>query len=252
MPKYFIELSYCGTHYHGWQIQSNTDRTIQKILSDILSVTLKHPVSLVGCGRTDTGVHVKQFFAHFESNTLCHYSSDYWIHKWNSMLPNDIAIHNILQVKDSAHARYSAISRTYEYHIHQKKNPFLFSYSWFFPHSLHHPIIHEALTYIIHHTDFACFTKHADEYKDTQCIIYNAEWKSSSEQIVFTITANRFLRNMIRAMVGTLIELGTNKISLKEFNQILLLKDRKNAGMSAPPQGLHLTKIEYPSDIFII
>lgn len=251
MPRYFLELSYCGTHYNGWQIQSNTDKTIQKILSDILSVTLRHPVMPVGCGRTDTGVHARQFFAHFESNNLSSHPFDFWLHKWNSMLPKDIAIHNILPVKDTAHARYSAQSRTYQYYIHQKKDPFLFQYSWYLPHVLDHKKILIAISKLPLHTDFACFTKHAHEYENTNCIIHLAKWEMIGHQIIFTISANRFLRNMIRAIVGTLIQIGTNKISLPDFENILKSKDRKKAGFSAPPQGLHLTEIVYPSHIFL-
>lgn len=252
MSRYFIELSYCGTHYNGWQQQSNTDKTVQKILNDVLSVTLRHSVTLTGCGRTDTGVHAKQFYAHFDSNTLARQPFDFWIHKWNSMLPDDIAIHQILPVKETAHARYSAISRTYQYFIHQKKDPFLFPYSWYFHQPLNHNLIQNALNILSKHNDFACFTKHAEEYENTECIIYHAKWEVQAHQIVFTISANRFLRNMIRALTGTLIWLGTGKISLNDFEKIMLSKKRTNAGFSAPPQGLHLTQIVYPNDIFLL
>jgi tRNA pseudouridine38-40 synthase len=251
MPKYFLKLSYCGTHYNGWQAQANTDKTIQKIISDVLSVTLRHSVNLVGCGRTDTGVHASEFFAHFESETLSSHPYDFWIYKWNSMLPNDIAIDCILPVVDSAHARYSAISRTYHYFIHQKKDPFKYQHSWYYTHSLNHTLILQAIDILKQHNDFACFTKDAKEYENTLCNIYDAEWQTQQHQIIFSITANRFLRNMVRATVGTLIEIGLEKISLSDFENILHSKDRKNAGFSAPAVGLHLTKIIYPSEIFI-
>lgn len=251
MPRYFIELSYCGTHYNGWQIQANTPQTIQQILSDILSLTLRHSVTLTGCGRTDAGVHAKKFSAHFDSDNLHAYPFDFWIHKWNSMLPEDIAVHNILPVVDTAHARYSAISRTYQYFIHQKKNPFLYQYSWHFQQTLDHQLIQNALDILKQHQDFACFAKEADEYENTLCNIIDAKWEVQHYQIVFTITANRFLRNMVRAVVGTLINIGTKKNSLKDFENILHSKDRKKAGFSAPPQGLHLIDIIYPTDIFI-
>lgn len=251
MPRYFIELSYCGTNHHGWQIQSNTANTIQQITQDVLSTTLRHTVSLTGCGRTDTGVHARQFFAHFDSDVLSEHPFEFWIHKWNSMLPHSIAIHRILPVVDTAHSRYSATSRTYEYHIHQKKDPFLHQLSWYFPQSMTHAAIQDALPLLMQEQDFACFTKDADEYVHTQCHIYKAEWKVSTHQIIFIISANRFLRNMVRSIVGTLVWLGTGKISLQEFQHILSSKDRKNAGFSAPAEGLYLTHIAYPSHIFI-
>lgn len=252
MPRYFIELSYCGTPFQGWQIQSNTSNTIQHYLSDVLSCTLKHPVLPIGCGRTDSGVHAKQFFAHFDSHTLHQHPFEDWIYKWNRMLPKDIAIHRILPVIDSAHARYSALSRTYEYHIHQKKNPFLYHQSWYYPRSLNHQPILQALSILKQHTNFACFTKDSDSYTHTLCNIYNAEWLVHNDQILFRISANRFLRNMIRALVGTLIALGTGKYSLNDFETILLSADRKKAGFSAPPHGLYLTQIVYPDHLFIL
>lgn len=252
MPRYFIELRYCGTDLNGWQIQSNTPNTIQQILIQTLSVTLKHPVEIVGCGRTDSGVHAKQFFAHFDSETLAHHPFDYWIYKWNSMLPDRIAIQNIIPVIKTAHARYDAISRTYEYHIHQKKDPFLFQKSWFFPHALNHQKIRAALEILKQHKDFACFTKEASEYTHTICNIYEADWKVGQHQIVFSITANRFLRNMVRAIVGTLMGVGTEKFSLSNFEHILISKDRKKAGISAPAEALYLTKVEYPPHIFSV
>ncbi len=251
MPRYFLELSYCGTNFNGWQKQSNTSKTIQQELSNVLSITLKHSISLIGCGRTDTGVHAKQFYAHFDSDALSQHSFDFWIHKWNSMLPNDIAIHHIFHVQDNAHARYSAISRTYEYHIHQKKDPFLYQHSWYFTQSFNHKLIIQALHKIKQHQDFACFAKDINEYENTNCIVYDSNWQVNDYKIVFTISANRFLRNMVRAMVGTLVWVGIEKLSLENFENILKSRDRTKAGFSAPPEGLHLTKVVYPQEIFI-
>lgn len=251
MPRYFLELSYCGTNYHGWQIQSNTPKTIQQILQETLSVTLKHPITLTGCGRTDTGVHAKQFFAHFDSDALNQHPFNFWINKWNKMLPDDIAIHNIIPVKDTAHARYTAISRTYEYYIHQKKDPFLYNYSWHFTPHIEHQLVNQALKILSQHQNFACFAKDNEEYENTTCIIQNIQWNVTNHYITLIISANRFLRNMVRAIMGTLIWVGIKKISLQDFEKILLSNDRQKAGFSAPPQGLHLTKIIYPSDIFI-
>lgn len=251
MPRYFLELSFNGNELNGWQIQSNTTETIQQYLADVLSKTLRENIMPIGCGRTDAGVHAKQFFAHFDSQHIINHPFDFWIHKWNSMLPEKIAIHKIIPVKDDAHARYSAISRTYEYYIHQRKNPFTYNFSWYYPFELHHQKIQEAIQIISKFNDFACFTKDADEYNNTLCNITEIEWRVQSPNIIFKISANRFLRNMVRAIVGTLIEVGREKISLDELVKIIESKDRQKAGFSAPPQGLHLTKIIYPEEIFI-
>lgn len=251
MPRYFLELSYCGTNYNGWQIQSNTSKTIQQILQETLSITLKHHVMLIGCGRTDAGVHAQQFFAHFDSDALSKQPFEFWINKWNKMLPDDIAIHSIIPVKDDAHARYSAVSRTYDYHIHQQKDPFLSKYSWYFTMPLNHDLIVQALNIIKSHQDFAAFTKDADEHDNTLCDIHDIQWYVRGHRIVFTISANRFLRNMVRAIVGTLIWIGTGKFSLDKLEEILQSKDRRQAGFSAPPQGLYLRNIIYSPDIFI-
>lgn len=252
MPRYFIELSYCGTNLNGWQTQINTPNTVQQILSDTLSTTLREPITPTGCGRTDAGVHARQFFAHFDSINLSNHPFDFWLHKWNAMLPKNIAIHQIIPVKDEAHARYNALSRTYEYHIHHRKDPFLHQRSWYYPIKLNHEKIISALEIIRHHNDFACFTKNTTDYKNTICFITHTEWKIQDYQIVFIIKANRFLRNMVRSIVGTLIWIGTNKLTLEDFKNILLSRDRKQAGFSAPAEGLYLSKIEYPKDIFLL
>lgn len=222
------------------------------MLSEVLSVTLSHPAALVGCGRTDTGVHARQFFAHFDSDTLQNHTVDYWIYKWNSMLPKDIAVHKIIPVNENAHARFSATLRTYQYFIHQNKNPFVHLYSWYYSRAINHKKIQDALVILKQHSDFACFAKDANEYENTNCIIYDANWNVEQEQIIFTISANRFLRNMMRAIVGTLIGIGAEKITITEFENILHSKDRKKAGFSAPPEGLHLTNIHYPKELFIV
>lgn len=252
MSRYFLELSYCGTKYNGWQIQANTSHTIQQILTDVLSTTLRHPITLTGCGRTDAGVHAKQFFAHFDSLTLSDHPFEFWLYKWNSMLPADIAVHQLYRVTPNANARYDAIMRTYEYHIHQKKDPFLYQRSWYYTQKLNNMIIQEGIQKIKQQTDFACFTKDASEYNHTQCMIYDIQWNVKGHRIVFVITANRFLRNMVRAIVGTLIWLGLGKYTLNDLENILLSGDRKKAGFSAPAEGLYLTQIKYPESIFIV
>ncbi|GIV27104.1 MAG: tRNA pseudouridine synthase A [Bacteroidia bacterium] len=252
MPRYFLELAYCGTNLNGWQIQANTPNTVQQILTEVLSTTLRENIELIGCGRTDAGVHAKQYFAHFDSSNLASHPFDFWLHKWNSMLPESIAIHQILPVKDAAHARYDAVSRTYEYFIHQRKDPFLYQKSWYYPTPLNHEKIMNALEIIKNHNDFACFAKDASEYKNTICIITHTEWKIKNYQITFTISANRFLRNMVRSLVGTLIWIGTGKFSLEDLKNILHSRDRKKAGFSAPADGLYLSQIIYPKDIFLL
>ncbi len=245
MYRYFIELSYNGKNYHGWQLQPNAV-TVQEILNKSLSLILKTTIETTGAGRTDTGVHANYFVAHFDiSNKIEHPQT--LIGKLNSFLPFDISIKNIFQVANGAHARFSAVSRTYEYHLCTIKNPFLNDFVWHFYKSLDTPHMNEAASVLLEFSDFTSFSKVDTDSKTNICKIKEAYWKISDDGVlVFTITADRFLRNMVRAIVGTLVEVGLHKISIDDFRIIIESKNRCNAGQSVPSQGLFLTKIEYP------
>jgi len=241
--RYFIEFSYKGTNYHGWQYQPNA-ASVQETLTKALSVILKNEIELVGAGRTDSGVHAKQMFAHFDY--VLEIEATFLIHKLNSFLPKDIAILNIYKVSNEAHARFDATKRTYEYHLHTQKDAFEGEDSWYYQNELNLEKMNEACKILINHTDFECFSKVNTDVKTFNCTIFEAHWKKNDHRLVFTISADRFLRNMVRAIVGTMINIGLEKVSLHDFFQIIESKDRNKAGFSAPAQGLYLMKVEYP------
>ena len=250
--RYFIELAYNGTNYHGWQYQPNA-ASVQETLNTALSTVLKTTIDIVGAGRTDTGVHAKQMFAHFDFDTEI--EVPFLIHKLNSFLPKDIAIINLHKVHDTAHSRFDATKRTYEYHIHTQKNVFENEGSWYYPSELNIDAMNEATKLLFNHTDFQCFSKVNTDVNTFNCKIVEAHWQqlepktnrreSNGDKLIFTIAADRFLRNMVRAIVGTMINIGLGKITLKDFQTILESKDRNQAGFSVPAHGLYLTKIEY-------
>lgn len=240
--RYFIKFSYNGTHYHGWQIQPNA-LSVQETLSKALSIVLNFDINLMGAGRTDTGVHAKEMFAHFDVEKLIDTQSS--IHKLNSYLPKDIAIHDIILVHDDAHARFDATKRTYEYHINIFKDVFLENLSWYYQKELDIHAMNHASEILLQHTDFKCFSKVNTDVNTFNCKIFEAHWKKENNKLIFTISADRFLRNMVRAIVGTLINVGLHKITTTDFNTIIENKNRNDAGFSVPAHGLYLTKIEY-------
>ncbi|MEX0996492.1 MAG: tRNA pseudouridine(38-40) synthase TruA [Flavobacteriaceae bacterium] len=246
--RYFIEIAYNGKNYHGWQIQPDAS-SVQQTLEEALSTLLRKKIDIVGAGRTDAGVHARQIFAHFDfaqafdSKELCY--------KLNSFLPKDIAVKNIRSVKADAHARFDANSRTYEYHLCLEKNPFTTDFSY----QLHQipdvKKMNEAAKILFDYNDFQCFSKSKTDVKTYHCIITFAEWKLTNNTLVFTITADRFLRNMVRAIVGTLLEIGHGKLEINDLHEIIKSKSRSKAGTSAPAEGLFLTRVEYPNELFI-
>jgi tRNA pseudouridine38-40 synthase len=250
VQRYFIQLSYNGTAYHGWQIQENTFTTIQQVINEMLSRLLNEPVFVTGCGRTDTGVHALEYFAHFDSTKNLMDDTAKWIFKFNHALPADIAIQKIIVVGEKANARFDAISRTYEYHIHHKKNPFLVDRSSFLYFELDVAKMNAAAATLFNYLDFSSFAKSNTQNFTNNCKIYMAEWKVEGDRIIFTISADRFLRNMVRAIVGTLINVGKGKISVQEFQEIIEKKNRSAAGLSVPACGLYLTKVTYPKNYF--
>ena len=243
MLRYFIKFSYNGTHYHGWQAQPNAI-SVQEVLNNGLSTILNTSVDCMGAGRTDTGVHAMQMYAHFDCETAIDIPNT--IHKLNSFLPKDIVVFDIIAVSETAHARFDATKRTYEYHIHTYKNAFLSEQSWFYQPKLDVALMNQAAAILLNHTDFQCFSKVHTEVNTFDCTIYEAFWTQKDSQLVFTISADRFLRNMVRAIVGTLVNIGLHKITLADFTAIIESKDRNNAGFSVPAHGLYLTQITYP------
>lgn len=242
--KYFLEFAYNGTLYHGWQLQPNT-KTVQETLTTAISTLLRAPIELVGAGRTDAGVHAKQMFAHF--NFDLPFDKDALVQKMNSFLPVDIVVFAIHEVSKDAHARFDATARTYEYHMHLYKDAFCNNLSYYHFRPLDVERMNEAANILFEYEDFECFSKTHTDVFTFNCTIYKAEWiKKNDNELIFTISANRFLRNMVRAIVGTLINVGLGKLSLDDFRQIIESKDRGQAGFSVPGKGLFLTKVSYP------
>jgi tRNA pseudouridine38-40 synthase len=246
--RYFFEISYNGKNYNGWQSQRN-GIGVQEIVENSLSKLLREEIGIVASGRTDTGVHCRQQFFHadikkdFESGEL--------IQRINSFLPKDIVIRSIRKVKSNASARYDAIERTYWYEITTAKNPFLDGLAWYFFKPLNMQTMNKAAALLVGEQDFECFSKVKTDVNHFLCTVKKAEWKAEGDKWIFTITANRFLRGMVRAIVGTLLDTGTGKISLKDLQAILQSKDRKKAGANVPAHGLYLVRVKYPSHIFL-
>jgi tRNA pseudouridine38-40 synthase len=240
--RYFIKLAYNGTQYHGWQYQPNAS-SVQETMNKAFSVILNSEINLMGAGRTDTGVHAKEMYAHFDFDTP--FDIPNLIHKLNSFLPKDIVIYDILHVFDEAHTRFDATKRTYEYHINTFKDAFLQEHSWYFHQKLDLNLMNEAAKSLLNHTDFQSFSKVNTDVNTFDCSIFEAYWKEENNRLIFTISANRFLRNMVRSIVGTLINVGLHKITLDDFESIIKSKNRDKAGFSVPAHGLYLTKIEY-------
>ncbi len=245
--RYFIEIAYYGASYCGWQRQPNA-LSVQQVVEEAMTVFLRTSITVVGAGRTDAGVHAKQLFAHFDFNEIKNIPEA--IYRINALLPNDISVTNICSVVDDAHARFHATQRAYEYHIALAKNPFTIG----LVHQIHKrpsiELMNQAANLLLGHQDFQCFSRSNTDVKTYYCDVKKATWVSQDNSLLFTIVADRFLRNMVRAIVGTLLEVGFEKTSLDDFKQILISKDRSNAGASAPAQGLYLTKVAYPEAIF--
>jgi tRNA pseudouridine38-40 synthase len=293
--RYFIELAYDGTAYHGWQVQQNA-RSVQEALNKALSTILRQPIETTGCGRTDTGVHAKEFFAHFDveeevhgkreevhgslfidhgkkeevdskekegfsamsPSAMNHESStmnlsamnpspmSQKVRSINAILPDDIAIKKIVAVHADAHARFDATLRSYQYHIHFNKDPFVRGYAWQVRDVPDIELMNQAAEIIMEYIDFSCFSKSNTQVKTNNCKISRAEWVQTEQGMVFHISADRFLRNMVRAIVGTLMMVGKGEIKPEALRQIIESKNRSNAGMSVPACGLYLTEVKYP------
>lgn len=245
--RYFIELAYNGTRFHGWQVQPNAP-SVQEHLEKALSAICREEISVTGAGRTDTGVHARFFVAHFDSEMP---DDPDFTRKLNGFLNHDIVIFRVYKVKPDAHARFDAISRSYRYYITRIKDPFAQETAWYFKYPLDVEKMNEACKILFEYSDFTSFSKLHTDVKTNNCKIFQAEWQEQGNQLVFVIKADRFLRNMVRAIVGTLIEVGQGKISLDDFRQVIELKNRGAAGVSVPAHGLFLVGIEYPEDLLI-
>jgi len=241
MHRYIIELAYKGTNYHGWQIQPNAT-TIQETLEKALSLKLQEQIKITGAGRTDTGVHAQFYIAHFDCSKII---DDKIIFGLNNILPKDIVIYKIEKTNNNFNARFDAISRTYKYYLTNKKSPFLTDTVSFINYEINIELLNKACEILYNYTDFTSFSKLHTDTKTNDCKIINAKWYLKNNIYIFEITADRFLRNMVRSIVGTMLDLNNNKINLTDFSRIIESKNRKNAGKSAKANGLFLTNIKY-------
>jgi len=246
--RYFIELAYNGTRFHGWQVQPNA-LGVQEYIEKALSTICRETISLTGAGRTDAGVHARFFVAHFESENE-NLDHSVFTSRLNSFLNQDVVIFRIYKVKPGAHARFDALSRTYHYYIGRRKDPFAQETAWYFRYNLDVEKMNEACRILFEYTDFTSFSKLHTDVKTNNCKIYRAAWQEEGDRLIFVIEADRFLRNMVRAIVGTMTDIGRGKISMDEFRCIIEKKDRGAAGISVPAKGLFLTGIGYPEEIF--
>lgn len=248
--RYFLFLSYDGSSYHGWQVQPGKS-TVQSKLEEALSVILRESIKTTGAGRTDTGVHARAFVAHFDTTGKDLAINQKILFRLNTYLPVDIAINDILMVDNQAHARFDAKSRTYKYYISLKKDPFIQKYAWYRYRKMDIDALNKACAYLVEHEDFTSFSKLHTQVKTNICNIYEACWKSEMNMLVFTIKANRFLRNMVRSIIGSMVEIGIGKLPPEEIERVIMAKDRSAAGVSAPAEGLFLEDIEYDPGIFL-
>lgn len=241
--RYFITFSYDGTAYHGWQIQPHSV-TVQEELQKALSTLMRKPMEVVGAGRTDTGVHARKMIAHFDHDEVL--DCPQLVYKLNKLLPRDIAVQHVEPVADDMHARFSAKSRTYHYYVHLDKNPFLRSYSWQVYGNPDFELMNRAARVLMEYKDFTSFSKVNTDTKTNDCTITEARWdRVREDQWRFTVTANRFLRNMVRAIVGTLMEVGRGRMTIEQLRSVIEAKDRCRAGDSVPGNALFLVEVLY-------
>ena len=248
--RWGIILQYNGKNYHGWQRQGNDTPTIQGVLCKYFSDVLQEEILVLGCGRTDSGVHAKNYVAYFDSVNLTHDKVDWLLWKINAYLPFDIRINHIVKVPEEFNARFDALSRTYRYYITTVKQPFNYDFSWFIPQKLNIQKMNTAARMMYQYDDFTSLSKVNEQTPTNICRVLYAHWEKRGEMLIFTIRANRFLRNMVRATVGTLVEVGKGNISVEGFAKIIEAHQRGHAARSAQAQGLFLEEIEYDKSIF--
>src|SRR5688572_13031262 len=245
--RYFLQISYNGTRYNGWQTQPNA-RAVQQVLDESLRTIFQTEINTVGSGRTDTGVHAAEQFVHLDLPFRI--NPEETAFRLNKILPKDISLNQIFEVGPEAHARFDAIARTYEYRISSKKDPFLAEFAYYLNRKPDVEKMNEAAKLLLGFQDFTAFSKVKGDTKHYNCHIYEASWKEENELLIFTIKANRFLRGMVRLVVGTLLSVGKGKISVSDFGQIIKSQDRSKASGAAPAEGLFLSKVDYPELYF--
>ena len=248
MKRYFIHLAYNGSRYNGWQIQPDSP-TVQAELERCLSMKLRQEISVTGCGRTDTGVHARNYYAHFDVEGEIADCNDF-VYRLNMFLPSDIVAYRVWEVSPEAHARFDALSRTYQYYISQKKNPFHQEDAYLLTLKLDVEKMQQAADILFDYSDFTSFSKLHTQVKTNQCKLMEARWFEKDDLLVFRIKADRFLRNMVRAVVGTLLDVGAGKLTLEEFREVIEKKDRCSAGESVPAHALFLEEVEYPQELY--
>lgn len=246
--RYFLKLAYRGTPFHGWQIQPNA-LSVQEVLNQKLSLLCASTINIVGAGRTDTGVHAKEMYAHFDLDEAIADSNGF-LNRLNKMLAPDIVVFELLPVKSDAHARFDATERAYEYHLQRKRSPFSQDLASPYFYNLDLAAMQEAASKLIFKGDFGSFSKSKTQTKTNICELREAYWEERGELLIFHVRADRFLRNMVRAIVGSLLEVGKGRMTISEFQDMIAAKDRRLAGESVPAQGLYLTRVLYPEDIF--
>ncbi len=243
MSRYLLHLSFKGTAYHGWQIQENAV-AVQALIDDRLSQIFAVKTETAGCGRTDTGVHSTNFFAHFDAET--EYDEATIAFKLNRMLPGDIVVYKVCKVSLDFNSRFDALSRTYHYYILKRRNPFIEDLAWHYHQSLDTAKMNDAAALLLEYEDYGCFSKGRTQVKTKICKISEAFWLENNEMYVFRITADRFLRNMVRAIVGTVVQVGLGKMNTEDFRDVILSKNRRKAAESVTGKGLYLTDVKYP------
>jgi tRNA pseudouridine38-40 synthase len=246
MPRTFLEVAYRGTHYSGFQIQDNAS-SIQQEVEKALETVFRRPLILTGSSRTDSGVHALQNYFHFDYEGVI---DKRVLYNLNALLPPDIAVKDIRPVAPDAHCRFDALSREYRYYIYRTKNPFLTDRAWFFPYTLDRDKLDAAAAMVTANEDFTSFAKRNTQAKTRLCTILNSGWQEEGECLVYRVTANRFLRGMVRGLVGTMLQVGRGKINVEEFAAIIAKKDNQLADFSAPGHGLFLFRISFPDSIF--
>lgn len=247
--RYFLDIAYNGARYHGWQLQNNA-HTLQAEIEEGLGKLFRQHMRITGSGRTDTGVHAEQQLLHFDLDQELEIEP--WLYKINAVLPPDIWAKSLRPVKEDAHARFSALSRRYEYRISTHKDPFRQKQVYYFHRPLDVPLMNKAAALLLQWEDFECFSRIHTNVKHFRCKVWEARWEEQEGgSLVFYVAANRFLRNMVRAIVGTLLQVGQHRMSIEEFQQVLESRDRSKAGRSVPADGLFLVEVKYPDDIYL-
>ena len=257
MPRYFLEVSYKGTNYSGFQVQQNTGKTIQAEIEKAFSILQREQVMMTSASRTDAGVHALQNFFHFDTNSLLHLwrgagdeGAAQFSYKMNAILPGDIVVKKLIPVNEGAHCRFDAVSREYKYFIYRHKDPFLRDRAFYFPYKLDLEKLNRAAAILKEHSDFTSFSKRNTQVKNFVCDITESEWMWEDDCLVYYVKANRFLRGMVRALTATMLKVGRDKMNLEEFENVIVAKDCTRASFSVPPDGLFLISVNYPVDFF--